>query len=301
MLTPFGIANRKLRLDKGERLLDVADKLGVSAAFVSAVETGKKSIPDDYVAQIVRVMELTAEETQLLQSAADRTKTVVRVDNLEVDQRELVAAFARKVDTLSVELKEMIKKAVYKSLVGEVPFRRKRKGLLVAASSTKILRSFAEIVREAFVPADQIEFPIMDILEFRLGIQHFEEFYLDPCSHEEMDGEEGRVVAGQNCIKLREDVYRGAWNNNGRDRYTACHELAHFLLHREVKMARVREDNHPIYRDAEWQADTFAGSLLMSARHLPMFAGARHAASLCGMTPMAAEVMLAKYTKGVAA
>ena len=107
----------------------------------------------------------------------------------------------------------------------------------------------------------------MDVLEFRLPALE-EGFHLDVCSHAEMGAEEGLVVAGSNCIKLREDVYEGAWNDVGRDRFTACHELGHYLLHRQVAMARVRDDSHPVYRDAEWQADTFAGGLLMSPEHL---------------------------------
>ena len=46
MITPFGIATRKFRLDKGLRLLDLAQRLKLSSSFVSAVETGKKpSLP----------------------------------------------------------------------------------------------------------------------------------------------------------------------------------------------------------------------------------------------------------------
>lgn len=71
-------------------------------------------------------------------------------------------------------------------------------------------------------------------------------------------------------------------------------------MHREVAMARVREDHHPIYRDAEWQADEFAGGLLMSARHAPSFANADHAALRCGMSSEAARVMLSKHRKEAA-
>lgn len=296
MLTPFGIAIRKLRLEKQLRLLDIADRMGLSSAFVSAVETGKKPIPDDYIPSVVQAMRLNTEEARELGSAADRTRSVVRVDRLPPGQREFVAAFARSVDTLPADLAARLKRAVYKSMDMETPFKRRRRGLLVGPASAKDLREFSEIVRGAFVPPDQIEFPIMDVLEFRLGM-YFEGFYIDPCSREEMGNEEGRVVAGENCIKLREDVYRGAWCGNGRDRFTASHELAHFLLHREIKLARMCTDEQPIFQDAEWQADTFAGSLLMSARHLPRLTGPAHAAAACGMTQAAAAVMLAKYGK----
>jgi transcriptional regulator with XRE-family HTH domain len=296
MITPFGIATRKLRLDKGLRLLDLAEKLNLSSSFISAVETGKKPIPADYVDAVIKAMSLTTAEAGELQKAADRSKTVIDVDGLHGSQRELVAAFARKVDVLPPEFLEEIKKRVFKSTAGEIPFKRKRKGLLVEAASTRALWDVAERVRSVFVPDDEVFFPVMDVLEFRLPAVE-EGFYLDVCSHSEMGSEEGLVIAGSNCIKLRQDVYEGAWQDVGRHRFTACHELCHYILHRQVAFPRIRDDSHPVYRDAEWQADTFAGGLLVSRRHLAALRTAENAAAKCGMTPMAANVMWSKYQK----
>jgi Zn-dependent peptidase ImmA (M78 family) len=89
--------------------------------------------------------------------------------------------------------------------------------------------------------------------------------------------------------------YAGAWKDNGRDRFTASHEFAHFLMHRTVTMARMRDDSEKIYCDAEWQADTFAGTLLMSTRHLNDFRGAEDAAVRCKISSSAADVMWTKY------
>lgn len=296
MITPFGIATRKLRLDKGLRLLDLAEKLKLSSSFISAVETGKKPIPSGYVDSVVAAMRLTRPEAAELQRAADRSKTVVDIDGLQGSQRELVAAFARKLHDLPPEFLEEIKKQVFKSIAGDIPFKRRHRGLLVAAASTRALWDFAEKVRSVFVGEAHVCFPIMDVLEFRLPAIE-EGFHLEVCSHAEMGVEEGLVLANSKCIKLREDVYEGAWKDVGRDRFTACHELGHYLLHRQVAMARVRDDSHPVYRDAEWQADTFAGGLLMSTRHLAQLGCADAAAAQCGMTPMAANVMWSKYQK----
>lgn len=296
MITPFGIAIRKRRLDKGLRLLDLAQKLNLSSSFISAVETGKKPIPADFVDAVVKAMGLTPTEAAELQRAADRSRTAIDIDGLQGNQRELVAAFARRLHDLSPEFLEEIKKQVFKSVAGDIPFRRRHRGLLVAPASTRTLWEFAEKVRSVFVGEHDFCFPIMDVLEFRLPVLEAG-FHLDVCSHAEMGVEEGLVVAGAKCIKLREDVYEGAWNDVGRDRFTACHELGHYLLHGQVAMARIRDDCQPIYRDAEWQADTFAGGLLMSARHVAQLGCAEYAAEQCGMTPMAASVMWSKYQK----
>lgn len=296
MLTPFGIALRKFRLDRGLRLLDLAQRLGQSSAFVSAVETGRKPIPARYVEDVAMALRLTVDEAAELQRAADRSRSEVRVDRLSGQQRELVAAFARQVDGMPSEFLDQIKRRVFKHQSDDVPFRRTRRGLLVSPTSTAALRKASEQVRSTLVHADQIDFPVMDIVEFRLSA-FFEGFAIDVCDRDVMGDDEGRVVAGENCIMLRQDVYEAAWHGAGRARFTVCHELGHFLMHREVTMARMCEDHHPIYRDAEWQADEFAGGLLMSARHVHLFASVEDAAHQCGISPEAARVMLSKYRK----
>ncbi len=185
MITPFGIAARKLRLDKGLRLLDLAERLNVSSSFVSAVETGKKPMPAGYVDSVVEAMGLTPTEATEIQRAADRSKAVVDIDGLQGSQRELVAAFARKLHDLPPEFLEEIKKLVFKSNTGDIPFKRRHRGLLVAPASTRALWDFAEKVRSVFVGEDDIGFPIMDVLEFRLPALE-QGFHLDVCSHAEM-------------------------------------------------------------------------------------------------------------------
>ena len=66
-------------------------------------------------------------------------------------------------------------------------------------------------------------------------------------------------------------------------------------MHRSITLARTREDSEPIFVDAEWQADSFAGTLLMSPRHLEHFSDSDVAAERCGMSGAAAKVMWAKY------
>jgi hypothetical protein len=187
-----------------------------------------------------------------------------------------------------------LKKIVLKSLDGDEPFERKRRGIVVPPMSTVNLRKFADQVRSVFVEDDKVEFPIMDVLEFRLGAI-FDDFYIDIRDKESMGEDEGRVIGGTKGLALREDVYEGAWNRNGRDRFTACHELGHFLMHRTITMARTREDTDKIFCDAEWQADTFAGTLLFSPRHVGRFSDPDDAAGGCGMTGAAAKVMWSKY------
>src|ERR1700733_1979682 len=163
-LTPFGIAIRKLRLDKRLRLLDLAELLDCSAAYLSAIETGRKPIPDGFVLDVARKMKLSTEELTILRRAADRTRKHVKIERLPEDQRELVAAFARRIDKIPPALIAKIKGIILKSISDEEPFKRRRRGIVVPGLSTDIIRAFAEKVRSAFIEDDRIDFPIMDVI-----------------------------------------------------------------------------------------------------------------------------------------
>ena len=52
MRTSIGDFLRKLRLTKEQKLKDMAELLGVTSAFLSAVENGKKSMPDSWLRKI---------------------------------------------------------------------------------------------------------------------------------------------------------------------------------------------------------------------------------------------------------
>lgn len=95
MRTPFGIALRQLREEKSLKLHDVATAVGVSSAFISAIETGRKSIPDGFITKLRRALRLTAKESDILRRARDRTSDEVSLSALPGDDRELVHAFAR--------------------------------------------------------------------------------------------------------------------------------------------------------------------------------------------------------------
>ena len=297
-LTPFGIAVRKLRLDKGLRLIDMAEKLAMSTAFLSAIETGRKPIPDGLVGKISRAFEWPKEDLALLTRAVDQTRKEVRMDNKKEDERELIAVFARKLDQVPPATIEELKKLFHlKSVSGDAPFERKRRGFVVPPLKTKTIRDYAERVRDAFVSNDQIAFPIIEVIEFGMCKMVDPNFIFDVWEIEDMRDDEGRVPVGGNELILRRDVYDGACHGKGRDRYTASHELGHYLMHRKISFARTGGKDDPIYTDSEWQADEFAGTLLMSPRHAARFNSIELMADACKVSQRAAEVMRSKYLR----
>ena len=67
-------------------------------------------------------------------------------------------------------------------------------------------------------------------------------------------------------ISIREDVYNGIIAGNGRDRLTLAHEIGHALLHENLNPVLHRVSSElevPRYMQPEWQADVFAGFLLV--------------------------------------
>lgn len=105
MLTRFGKRLRTLRVERDQKLKDMADKLGVTVAYLSAVETGKRKVPDSWVEMLVKNYGLSDEEAGELQKLAYENKTTVKISLEDVDEAEmgLVLSFARKFKTLSDE------------------------------------------------------------------------------------------------------------------------------------------------------------------------------------------------------
>lgn len=65
-------------------------------------------------------------------------------------------------------------------------------------------------------------------------------------------------------IILKQSVYDGAAQGEGRDRFTIAHELGHCFLHLEqAGMAREAQTTDKPYCNSEWQANEFAAQLLL--------------------------------------
>ena len=113
-MTPFGERMRVLRADRGMRLLDLAEGLGKSSAFLSALEHGRKGKPNDSLLdQIREVMQLSDKDFQGLVAAADRSGTTSRIPSgLSAQASETVNVFARKIKNLSPEQLERIRKVM---------------------------------------------------------------------------------------------------------------------------------------------------------------------------------------------
>jgi transcriptional regulator with XRE-family HTH domain len=110
MSTVFGKALRKLRIDHELRLKDMAAAIGVSSAFLSAVETGRKKIPAGFVEKISGAYGLGVDDRHALEEAFEKTLWEVRIDltRLSPVSRGLALTFAKQFDTLGVQDQERL-------------------------------------------------------------------------------------------------------------------------------------------------------------------------------------------------
>ena len=55
MVNEFGKLLRKIRIDNGEILKDMADKLEMTSSYLSAIECGKRNIPNNLIPRLEQI------------------------------------------------------------------------------------------------------------------------------------------------------------------------------------------------------------------------------------------------------
>ena len=115
MKTKIGDFLRNLRMNKRQLLKDMADLLGVSSAFLSAVENGKKTVPDSWYSVLKEKYDLSESDMNRLQEAAMESQKAVSLNirNTTDFNRQLAVSFARKFDNIdevtSYRIMELLK------------------------------------------------------------------------------------------------------------------------------------------------------------------------------------------------
>lgn len=142
-------------------------------------------------------------------------------------------------------------------------------------------------------------FPLVDFIEKHLPLL-WDHFTFVVQEYSEMRGAHGLTFPEESEIWLREDVYDGVLEGRGRDRFTLAHELGHLLMHGNVGLARVPRPSVELkhYENSEWQANTFAGALLVPDEIAISLGDPRLIAEQCGVSVEAATVRLKQVKRG---
>lgn len=133
--------------------------------------------------------------------------------------------------------------------------------------SRQDIRCYAKGLREMLRLSEVKYIDIIRLMEYIFPkVFKKDNYSFEIRTKEEMGQNHGLTDPRAGKIYLREDIYERACRGAGRDRFTAAHELGHFLLHDDVDVgfARISKNEYlPPYCDPEWQANAFAGEFLM--------------------------------------
>jgi hypothetical protein len=135
------------------------------------------------------------------------------------------------------------------------------------ARSGENIEDLADAVRRGFGLLDAHYFPVVPLVE--MGLHHINpRIVFDVVEPHLMGARMGAVDPLTGAFMLREDVYNGALEGQPRHRFTVAHEAGHAVMHvGTLNRLPAATGNVPTYCDPEWQANRFAGALLMP-RHL---------------------------------
>ena len=105
MFTSFGKELRKLRIDNNEVLRDMAKRLGVTSSFLSAVEIGKKNVPNGWCEKIASEYNLNENQLSSLIDCAKESINSVKLSlsQMKEPQRKAALVFAREFNSISEE------------------------------------------------------------------------------------------------------------------------------------------------------------------------------------------------------
>lgn len=105
MITEFGKELRKMRIDNNELLGDMAKNLKMTASYLSAIEIGKRPIPNDFLEKMKEVYSLTPIQEKSLEQQIELQAKLVKIDleDATTDLRSLACSFARRFNSLSDE------------------------------------------------------------------------------------------------------------------------------------------------------------------------------------------------------
>lgn len=110
MNTSLGKELKKLRIDLGITLMGLSQIVHLSPAFLSAIETGRKRVPDNFLDTLVANIPAVANNREKFEALINQARKEVRMqlDDANFEDAMLATALARRFRTLSAEEKQQI-------------------------------------------------------------------------------------------------------------------------------------------------------------------------------------------------
>ena len=117
MTTSYGKELRRIRIARNLFLKNMAASLGITSAYLSSIENGKRSIPIKMTNRIVELYHLTNDEVISLKKAEDETRDCIEFKFLDVNdsRKDVVLSLARSFEDITENQIEEIKKILDKA------------------------------------------------------------------------------------------------------------------------------------------------------------------------------------------
>ncbi|MDO8864191.1 ImmA/IrrE family metallo-endopeptidase [Haliea sp. E1-2-M8] len=150
--------------------------------------------------------------------------------------------------------------------------RYKPKGYKVKPRGREKVRhlahGFSDVIREV-MGVSSVALPVVDVIEF---LDYRGVLELDVVEAADLGYEAAaETIPGRGddppLMRIENGVFERAVEGGNFERFTIAHELGHFFMHMDepIVFARGVPDHRP-FEDSEWQANAFAGELLVDSR-----------------------------------
>lgn len=108
--TKFGEFMRVQRIKHHEVMGDIATLLNVKVSFVSAVESGKKNVPEEWISKIIEHYHLSMEEQKELNDSVEESRTQVKMNLTSATscQRRVALQFQRSFEEIDEDTAKAI-------------------------------------------------------------------------------------------------------------------------------------------------------------------------------------------------
>ena len=114
LVSEYGKTLRKIRIDKGLTMAQMAKAIGITSAYLSTIERGKRNIPKSLTQNVINHYKLSNEQVAELQEAEYLSMDSFEIDlsDVDLDKKTLVFTIAKNLKNMTCEQVEMIKNIV---------------------------------------------------------------------------------------------------------------------------------------------------------------------------------------------
>lgn len=112
----FGRMLKVLRIYNSETTIDMAQRLGISVSYLSAIENSKRKIPNDFLKKLFVEYQIEEDLKEQFIKAYNlaQKEVIINMSKMENDKKEFTLLCARNIESLSKEQMEEIKNIILK-------------------------------------------------------------------------------------------------------------------------------------------------------------------------------------------